>query len=74
MGGADLVDIYDHESCVQDNQGRKLMGKFAFKLLVVSRDRLYICDNPPKDLNSFILFDDILDIKTVSFIWLLNGI
>lgn len=61
----DLVDFYDQESCVQDNTDRKFLGKFEFKLLLVCSDRVYLCDNPPKDLNNFILFDDIFEITTV---------
>lgn len=68
FGGPDLVDFYDSESCVQDNHDKTLLGKFKFKVLIVCRDRVYICDNPPKDLSSFIMFDDIAEIKIVYII------
>lgn len=71
FGGPDLVDFYDSESCVQDNHDKTLLGKFKFKVLIVCRDRVYICDNPPKDLSSFIMFDDIAEIKIVYMILLL---
>lgn len=67
LGGADLVDFYDLESCVQDLKDQKIpFKKFSFKLLVVCRDRIYILDNPPTNLSSYILYDEIEEIKTVT--------
>ena len=60
-----IIDLYDQDSCVQDHTDRKFLGKFEFKLVLVSRDRVYLCENPPRNLDNFILLDDILEITTV---------
>lgn len=67
--GYENVDFYEQESCIQDNHHSLFVGKFQFRLLIVCNDRIYLADNPPKNLDNFICFDDIVDIKTVNLIF-----
>ena len=60
-----VVDFYEQEACVQDDKSRSLFSKYKFCLLIVSHDRLYLTDNPPKNLDNYIMFEDIIDIRTV---------
>lgn len=62
FGGPDNVDFYDQESYIEDNKENIYFKKFAFKTVIVCRDRIYLTDNPPKNLNSFVMFEDVLDI------------
>lgn len=64
--GYENVDFYEQERCVEDIVNNKFLGKFKYRLLIVCSDRIYITDNPPKNLDCFIAFDDITEIKTVS--------
>lgn len=64
--GYENVEFYEQESCVQDNKKNLFLNKFAFRLLIVCNDRIYLTDNPPKNLDNFICFDDILDINSVN--------
>lgn len=65
--GLENVDFYEQDGCVQDDSKKKFFGKYAFKLLIVCNDRIYLADNPPKNLDYFICLEDIIDIKTVYF-------
>ena len=64
--GFENVELYDQDACVQDDKKKKFFNKYKFCLLLVCNDRIYVTDNPPKNLDNFICFEDILDIKTVS--------
>lgn len=66
--GYENVEFYEQESCVQDNTKKIFFSKFAFRILIVCKDRIYLTDNPPKNLDNFIFFDDIIDIKSVSLV------
>ena len=62
------IEFYEQEPCVEDfYQKKNVLKKYAFRLLIVCKDRIYVTDNPPKNLDNFICFEDILDIKTVIF-------
>ncbi len=63
----DHVEFYEQESCIQDNEKSKLLGKFKYCILIVCNDRIYLTDNPPKNLDNYILYEDILEIKMVNF-------
>jgi hypothetical protein len=60
------VDFYEQERCVEDIVNNKVLGKFKYRLLIACSDRIYLTDNPPKNLDFFITFDDIIEIKAVS--------
>jgi hypothetical protein len=63
--GLENVDFYEQDGCVQDDSKKKYFSKYAFKLLIVCNDRIYLTDNPPKNLDYFICLEDIIEIKTV---------
>ncbi|RNA00105.1 hypothetical protein BpHYR1_039142 [Brachionus plicatilis] len=63
--GAENVEYYDQESCIEENKKNVFLNKFMFKLLLVCDDRFYITDNPPTNLDNFVLFEDVIDFKTV---------
>jgi hypothetical protein len=63
--GEENVEFYEQESCVEENKKNALMKKYIFRILIVCRDRIYITDNPPKNLDNFICYDDILEITSV---------
>ena len=56
------VEFIEQEGFIEDNKSNRLFNKFAYKLLIVCHDRIYLTDNPPKNLDNFVSFDDILDI------------
>ena len=64
----DNVEFYEQESCIQDNEKNKFFNKFTFRILIVCNDRIYLTDNPPKHLENFVRFEDIIEIKMVSFL------
>jgi hypothetical protein len=65
--GYENVEFYEQESCVEELvKSANFLKKFPFRILIVCQDRIYITDNPPKNLDNFICFDDILEIKAVS--------
>ena len=64
--GPENVEYYDQESCIEENKKRIYLNKFMFKLLLICDDRFYITDNPPTNLDNFVLYEDVIDIKTVS--------
>jgi len=60
------IEVYEQEACVEEITGTpSFMKKYPFRVLIVCRDRIYITDNPPKNLDNFISFDDIMEIKIV---------
>jgi hypothetical protein len=63
--GFENVDFYEQEACIEDNKQNLFLKKFAYKILIVCNDRVYLTDNPPKKLDNFISFDDIHEIGTV---------
>jgi hypothetical protein len=63
--GQHNVEFYGFESCIEDNKKNKLLSKYAFRILIVCSDRVFITDNPPKNLDNFITFHDILEITSV---------
>ncbi|CAF0746137.1 unnamed protein product [Brachionus calyciflorus] len=63
--GAENVEFYEQESCIEDNKKKFFFGKFGFRSLIICDDRIYIADNPPKNLDNYVFFDDIIDIKTI---------
>ena len=63
------IEVYEQESCVEEISGTpSFLKKYPFRVLIVCKDRIYITDNPPKNLDNFIFFDDILEIKVVSIL------
>ena len=65
--GFEDMEVYEQESCVEEITGTpSFMKKYPFRILIICKDRIYITDNPPKNLDNFICFEDILDIKTVT--------
>ena len=63
--GQENVEFYEQESCIEDNKKNRIMKKYAFRILIVCGDRIYITDNPPKNLDNFISYQDIVDISSV---------
>lgn len=65
------VEFYDQEPCVEQKIHNliKIFNKYPYRILIVCKNGIFITDNPPKreNLENFICFDDILEIKTVSF-------
>ena len=61
----DHTEFYEQESCIQDNEKSRLFGKFRYCILIVCNDRVYLTDNPPKNLDDYINFEDIKEIKMV---------
>ena len=61
----DDIEFYEQESCILDVVEKKLIGKFKFCILIVCNDRIYLTDNPPKNLDTFVNFDDIKEINMV---------
>jgi len=60
------IEVYEQEACVEEITGiPSFMKKYPFRVLIVCKDRLYITDNPPRNLDNFISFDDILEIKII---------
>jgi hypothetical protein len=65
------VDYYEQEPCVELIKKKyNIFTKYPYRILIVCKDRVIITDNPPKkeNLNNFICFNDILEIKAVSTI------
>jgi hypothetical protein len=65
--GMQNVDFYDQEPCVEVTKNVNIFAKYPFRILIVCKEKIIITNNPPKkeDLNRFICFNDILDIKVV---------
>jgi hypothetical protein len=67
--GIDNFDvIYDKEACIENliNVKLKVTSKYPYRYLIVSRDKVFITDNPPKNLDNFILYEDIIEINVVN--------
>ena len=66
--GIQNVDFYDQEPCVEVTKNVNILNKYQFKILIVCKEKIIITNNPPKkeDLDRFIRFNDILEIKVVS--------
>ena len=63
--GFENVEFYEQEACVEYLPGFKLnpMAKYPWKIMIICRDRFYLTENPPKSLDNFICYDDIIEIK-----------
>jgi hypothetical protein len=62
--------IYAREDCIEEYQNMKITipfvkEKFAYKILVVGKNCLFITDNPPRTLDNRINYSDIVDIQVV---------
>jgi hypothetical protein len=65
--GFENIEFYEQESCVEELvKSANFLKKYPFRILIVCRDRIYITDNPPKNLDNFICYEDILEIKAVN--------
>jgi hypothetical protein len=63
--------VYSQEPCIEDNKNVKMFipfiaNKFGFRLIIICKDCLFITDNPPKNLDNRINYEDIIEVKTVS--------
>ena len=64
------VEFYEQESCIEEAK-ITIVKKYLFRTLIVCKDRIYITDNPPKNLDNFICYEDILEIKAVNILFLI---
>ena len=67
--GIQNVEFYDQEPCVEVlPKSANIFAKYPFRILIVCKEKIIITNNPPKkeDLDRFINFTDILEIKAVS--------
>lgn len=73
LGIYDSEFVYDQEACVEDNPNLKIfipfvINKFAYRIIIVCKDYLFLTDNPPKNLDNRIDYDDVISVEMVSII------
>lgn len=67
QSGNQDIEVYEQEACIEEIVGTpKFLKKYPFRVLIVCKDKIFITDNPPRNLDNFICFDDILEIKLVA--------
>jgi len=67
QSGYQEIEVYEQEACIEEIVGTpKFLKKYPFRVLIVSKDKIFITDNPPRNLDNFVCFEDILEIKLVS--------